>query len=259
MRYLYPLFRLYSQVVKAVAAIKTPYKMRQLIFRSLGKTLFGMTEADFGLMIKPLSEYETLNDFFTREINLKKREIHHHSIIVPCEGRVIGCGPIQDKKYLTQVKGIKYSLDNLILNDSISEYFSHGSFCNLYLSPRNYHRFHVPCSGAIEYIKHIPGTCYPVNDTGLKIPGLYTLNERYIVVIKNDHARLCMAIVGAAAVRRISIFKKQGDTVVKGEMLGMFQMGSSIVMISDKKIFIDPNVLMGEIKVLGPILQRDDI
>ena len=259
MRYLYPLFRLYSQVVKAVAAIGIPYKMRNIILRSLGKSLFGMTEADFGLMIKPLSEYATLNDFFTREINLKKREIHNHTIISPCEGRVIGCGPVQNGKDLTQVKGINYSLKDLILNNSIAEQFKNGSFCNIYLSPKNYHRFHVPCSGTIEYIKHIPGACYPVNETGLKIPGLYTLNERYIVVIKNDHARLCMAIVGATAVRRINIFKKHGDTVVKGEMLGMFQMGSSIVMISDKKIFTDPNVLMGEIKVLGPIIQRDNI
>jgi len=245
-------------VVKAVAAVKIPYKMRAITLTSLGKTLLGMTDSDFGLMIKPLCEYKTLNDFFTREIDLKQREIHNNSIIAPCEGRIIGCGPIQNGKTLTQVKGITYSLDNLILNNAVTDHFKNGSFCNIYLSPRNYHRFHLPCSGTIEYIKHIPGACYPVNDIGLKIPGLYTLNERYIVIIKNDQFRICMAIVGAAAVRRINILKRQGDKVSKGELLGMFQMGSSIVIISDKKIFTDPNVLMGEIKVLGQILQRDE-
>ncbi|MCX6111837.1 MAG: archaetidylserine decarboxylase [Proteobacteria bacterium] len=246
-------------MVKVVANIGIPRKIRGFVFRSLGKTLLGMTDDDFRLMVKPLSEYKDINDFFTRKIDLKKREIHYHKIISPCEGKVMEYGLVQNNGYLAQVKGINYSLERLILNNSLSAYFKRGSFCNIYLSPRNYHRFHSPCSGTIDYIKHIPGACYPVNDMGQKIPGLYTLNERYIVSIKNSDFRICLAIVGAAAVRRINIFKKPGDVIIKGEMLGMFELGSSIVMISDKKIFSVPNVLIGDVKVLGPILQRDDL
>ncbi|MEI6080085.1 MAG: archaetidylserine decarboxylase [bacterium] len=248
-------FRLYSWVVKAVADIHIPYKMRIFLFRTLGKHLFGMTESDFGLINVPLSSFKTLNEFFTRQVDLKKRPIHFNELISPCEGKVIEYGLVKEGDRLIQAKGISYSLNRLVLSDKVSSNFKEGSFCNIYLSPRNYHRFHSPCSGTIDYVQHICGACYPVNEAGQTIPGLYTLNERYIVSIVNPQFRICLAIIGATAVRGIKLFKKEGDTLIKGEMLGMFQMGSSIIVLSSKKVFTAPNVPLGEVKVLGPILK----
>lgn len=257
MRYLHLFFLLYSSVVKAVGGIPIPFNARPFVFKLLGKKIFCMTGTDFSIISEPLNTYRNLNEFFTRKIDLKKRQIHNHSIISPCEGRVIYADLIQNKGKLTQVKGITYSLDELIMDKQIIDKFRDGSFCNIYLSPRNYHRFHVPCSGIIERIKHIPGACYPVNRAGQKIKGLYTLNERTIVDIKNDRFNICLVIVGATAVREITLFKKQQDKVVKGEELGMFQMGSSIVMLSDKKIFSTTNTLLGERDVLGAIIKEE--
>ena len=259
MRYLHLFLRLYSSVVKAVGSITIPYNARPFVFKFIGKRLFYMTSRDFNIIRDPLNTYRNLNEFFTRKIDLKQRPTDNHSIISPCEGKVICADLIQKTGKLTQVKGITYSLDNLIMDKQISDIFRNGSFCNIYLSPRNYHRFNIPCSGIIEKIKHIPGTCYPVNSWGQQIKGLYTLNERVIVSIKNDKFNLCLVIVGATAVREITLFKKQNIKVVKGEELGMFQMGSSIVMLSDKKVFSTTNTIMGEREILGAIIKEENL
>ncbi|MEI6093279.1 MAG: archaetidylserine decarboxylase [bacterium] len=238
--------------------IPVPYKARPFLFNLLGRNLFGMNKMDFSIIKAPLNTYRTLNEFFTRRIDIQKRILATQNIVAPCEGKVIHAGLVNEGK-LTQIKGITYSLDNLIIDRTISDKYKAGSFCNIYLSPRNYHRFHVPCSGIIEKIEHIPGACYPVNRLGQKIKGLYTLNERFIVSIKSNNYNLCLAIIGATAVREITLFKKQNDKVIKGEELGMFQMGSSIVMLSDNKVFSSNNTITGYVNVLASIIKTDTV
>jgi len=254
MRYFNPFFYFYSLVVKHLSRVYIPKSIRRGLLHFTGRALFKMNREDFDITTGGLESFNNINEFFTREIDLTKRPLSKDEIVSPCEGTLIEYGNVTSSGILAQVKGIDYSLDKLTADPTISRSFYNGSFFNIYLSPRNYHRFHSPIAGTIEYIKHIPGLCLPVNKWGQKQPGIYTLNERYIVCIKNEGVRICMAIVGAAAVRGIKILKQKNSVVEKGELLGMFELGSSIVLIYNKKISerkVRNNI---ELKVRGPVL-----
>jgi phosphatidylserine decarboxylase len=202
------------------------------------------------------SSFKTWNDFFTRRLRLDCRPIAEGSIkiVSPVDG-VVGCFGKIDRNTLFQAKGIPYSLNNLLVNPKYAKLFQNGYYITFYLSPRHYHRIHSPLQGTIEELLYIPGTLYPVNACGVEhIPGIFTLNERLITFLRNEFAGLVAVVkIGATVVGKIKVVydqiesnrerfsisrKYSGLLIRKGEELGRFQMGSTVI------LFFEPGKIM---------------
>lgn len=257
MRYLHPLFYFYSVLAGYISKIYIPKKLRKTFFYLIGRFAFGMSQKDLSESAKALDNYKNINEFFTRPIDPKCRPIHHHRIVAPSDGRLIDFGEVLESKAITWVKGTSYSLIKLMPDMAFTSIFKKGSFCNIYLAPRNYHRFHAPCSGKVKKILHVKGSCYPVNEWGQKLKDLYSLNERYIIHIEGADFNICMVSIGAAAVSKIEIRIKEGEHISKGQLIGMFNLGSSIVLISDSKVFSSKNMIIGKVNVMGQLTLKD--
>ncbi|SEM72337.1 archaetidylserine decarboxylase [Lihuaxuella thermophila] len=205
---------------------------------------------------RPVHEFENLLEFFIRELHPETRPIDPNEDVVvsPVDGTISQIGSIQNGT-LIQAKGVTYSVEQLLGRDQ--EYagkFTGGKFVTIYLSPRDYHRIHMPVSGTVEELTYIPGDLYPVNETGVKlIPGLFARNERVISYIQTRHGHLALVKVGATNVGSIKVVfdenvatnpqvskmlehKQYKDAVVleKGEELGRFEFGSTVILLFER-------------------------
>jgi len=201
-------------------------------------------------------KYESLNELFTRDLR-HKREFSspEDEFISPCDGYITECGDIKDEKVL-QIKGFSYRVRKLlgyfILKDK-KDRLMDGKYINFYLSPKDYHRYHVPIDMCVKKAVHIPGKLYPVNLTWLqKIPELFVENERVVLECYTKEEKLFyMVFVGALNVGKMQfIFDHNIQTnakssleqpymynnlwLKKGDELGRFEMGSTIVMFFEK-------------------------
>ncbi|MDD3465974.1 MAG: phosphatidylserine decarboxylase [Campylobacterales bacterium] len=200
----------------------------------------------------PIESYKSLNALFTRKL-VKKRELKgdEHSLISPADCRVTNFGEIKNGQIL-QIKGKSYSLSELLNSNEKAASLEGGTFSNLYLSPKDYHRFHAPCDAKVLYALHIPGALYPVNDPALNsIDALFAKNERVVLCLEASFGVFYMVFVGALNVGKIvidfdaSIQTNAGEdryamytyedvTLKKGDEIGRFEMGSSIAMLFGK-------------------------
>ncbi len=201
------------------------------------------------------SSYKTLNELFTRSLkHLRKIDMLDDNFISPCDSFVSECGKL-NKLTSLQIKGMSYSVEKLLtdlIGDKIKP-LENGSFMNFYLSPKDYHRYHSPSSCKINRLIHVPGKLYPVNFTFLKKKlNLFIENERVILECIDDKSRLFyMVFVGALNVGQMCFtFEKKVETnkntskiteytynnlyVKKGDLLGYFKMGSTIVLLWQK-------------------------
>lgn len=196
-------------------------------------------------------EYESLNALFTREL-VQKRPIKsaQNELISPSDSLISEQGRISDATAL-QIKGFEYSVKALLcLHESIEK----GTFINLYLSPRDYHRFHAPCDMRVKRALHVPGKLYPVNFRYLKkVPSLFCKNERVILECESVNSeKFYMVFVGALNVGKISFtFDENIQTnasvgeskeyvydellLKKGDEIGTFEMGSTVVLIFENE------------------------
>ncbi len=209
----------------------------------------------------PASSYDTLNKLFTRHLREPREFNLDGSIMIsPCDALITECGKVHDFTSL-QIKGMKYKVDEL-LGDFIDADNKHkiknGRFINFYLSPSDYHRYHIPINCRISKVVHIPGKLYPVNFSYLnKQPDLFIENERVVVeCYTQDEELFYMVLVGALNVGRMEVsFEPSINTnsalresvayeykdfhMNKGDDFGCFQMGSTIVLIAEKmEIFV---------------------
>jgi len=203
-----------------------------------------------------LKNYKSLNELFTRKLK-KCRNIPHDkkTIISPCDGLITECGEIFISRTI-QIKGFYYKADELLTpyadKEKIKKIYN-GSFINFYLSPKDYHRYHTPIDIQVLKAIHIPGLLYPVNLKYLnKVFNLFIKNERVVLECKTKEEKiLYMVFVGALNVGKIKFnFDKRIQTNIKkddittyqyadtflkkGEELGRFEMGSTIVMFFEK-------------------------
>lgn len=198
--------------------------------------------------------YESLNALFTRELKVK-RDVQVGEFVSPCDGLISEQGKIESGQAF-QIKGFSYSVKEIIgeyIKKDDREALKSGSFINLYLSPKDYHRFHAPCDMRVLRAIQIPGKLYPVNFKYLnKVPSLFCKNERVILVCQNSkNERFYLIFVGALNVGKISfIFDERIDTnaqvgierfydyknltLNKGDEIGRFEMGSTIVALFEK-------------------------
>lgn len=228
----------------------------------------------FNLIYKPnleearetdLNSYSNLNDFFIRKIKEERRPINRdpNLIVCPVDGVISNYGLINDGK-LIQAKGMNYSIESLLVSTDESKKFKGGYFVTIYLAPKDYHRIHAPMDGKIYKSVHVPGDLYSVNQTSQEsIPNLYSVNERTILGIKHQKVNYAVVSVGAAIVgsivpfwynHKLNSFKeiiqswkdgpKNGDSMVrKGQELAFFQMGSTVVLIFEKKLNLNSDFL----------------
>lgn len=190
-------------------------------------------------------EYESLCLLFTRELT-KKRELASSSFICPTDSFIMAQGTILQNSAL-QIKGKSYSIEEFI--DAKLTSFENGEFINFYLSPKDYHRYHAPCDMQILSAKHIPGELFPVNRPALNyIKSLFARNERVVLTCRYNEQIFYMVMVGALNVGKMQFYfdskiqtnvNKSSKTeyeyenliVKKGETLGCFEMGSTVVLI----------------------------
>jgi len=201
-------------------------------------------------LIKNISEYKSLNDFFIRELDMSFREDLDNSdnIISPCDGTIAGFGNIDNNTFI-HAKKYKYSINELI-NEKSND-FNNGKFINIYLEPKDCHRIYMPCDADLIKVTHVPGKLYsvaPYATYGIK--NLYSKNERVILNFSNKDFKMSMIMVGAVNVGCITLsdygiispakyrssiteFKKENEikSYKKGDEIGMFNLGSTVILL----------------------------
>jgi phosphatidylserine decarboxylase len=201
---------------------------------------------------KPVDQFETLLDFFVRELHDDARPIDADpmKVVSPVDGVVTQMGHIQEGT-LIQAKGVSYKLEELLADEKDFLPFLDGEFMTIYLSPRDYHRIHSPLQGEVTSLTYVPGRLYPVNEAGVRLfPGLFAQNERVISYIDHPAGKVAVVKVGATNVGSIKVtFDEQLVTnqgkqrrlekktypqaiqLRKGEELGRFEFGSTVILI----------------------------
>ena len=198
-----------------------------------------------------IASYASFNDFFTRALKPGARPIDAAALVCPVDGTISQFGAI-DHDQILQAKGHRYSTAALIGGDAaLAAGFDHGSFATLYLSPKDYHRIHMPCAGMLTRMIHVPGALFSVNPTTARgVPGLFARNERVVCVFESERfGRFVLVLVGATIVGSMATVwhgvvnapRTQGirewhygDRTVrlgKGEEMGRFMLGSTVVLL----------------------------
>ncbi|MWC28946.1 archaetidylserine decarboxylase [Paenibacillus sp. MMS18-CY102] len=189
---------------------------------------------------KPLHQYATLNEFFTRRLKPGMRAIDQDpaGLASPVDALITGCGPIEAGTILN-VKGQDYTIEELLNRSPRTENYKNGYYAVLYLSPTDYHRIHVPVDGIAEEREHIPGKVYPVNEFGLRhMRRVLSRNERLVTYIRHNAGEVAVVKVGAMNVSSIRFAEPQTREVAKGADLAYFEFGSTVVLLTEDGTFI---------------------
>ncbi len=206
---------------------------------------------DMSEALEPSIEaYSTFNEFFTRAIDLSKRPLCDEPFVAsPADGALSQFGPIEHER-LIQAKGRNFQLQDLLAGDEkATQTFARGHFMTIYLSPRDYHRVHMPLSGRLTETVYVPGRLFSVNPlTAQYVPNLFARNERLICYFETNEGPMAMILVGATIVGSIatvwggvevpprskSVIRRafeNGPELAKGEEMGRFQLGSTVIML----------------------------
>jgi phosphatidylserine decarboxylase len=205
-----------------------------------------------------ISTYKTFNDFFTRPLKSDARPLAQADFICPVDGAISQFGNIEADQ-IFQAKGHAYSTTALVGGDkALAKKFENGHFACLYLSPKDYHRIHMPCDGTLKSMTYVPGALFSVNPTTAQgVPGLFARNERVVCEFTSvTHGSFIMVLVGATIVGSMATvwhdaangiinpprthksqtwtYEHQGITLKQGDEMGRFLLGSTIVMLFQK-------------------------
>ncbi|KFA59389.1 phosphatidylserine decarboxylase [Gilliamella sp. wkB18] len=221
------------------------------------------------------TDYKTFNDFFSRELKEEARPVNtaNNTIVMPADGVISQFGLIQDNQLL-QAKGHFYSLESLLAcHPEMIKFFKNGTYVTTYLSPKDYHRFHMPCDGILREMIYIPGSLFSVNKaTTENIPNIFARNERVICLFETELGPMAQILVGATIVGSIEvqwegiitppregIMKcwnyKDEVKLVKGQDMGSFKLGSTVItLFASNSIEFSKNIKIGDITRVGQIL-----
>jgi len=204
-----------------------------------------------------VEHYPNFNAFFTRALKPEARPVDmaEDAIVSPVDGTVNQAGEIREGR-IFQAKGHDYSAEELLGDAALAAPFMNGEFATLYLSPRDYHRIHMPCDGTLVEMLHVPGRLFSVNGlTARNIPRLFARNERVVCLFETPLGKMALVAVGAIFVGSIEtvwageVTPPAGSRIRrwrygpgeatgeirlrKGEELGRFNMGSTVVMLTE--------------------------
>ena len=197
-----------------------------------------------------IGHYATFNEFFTRALRADARPIARSDLVCPVDGAISQFGPIE-RDQIFQAKGHHYSTTALLGGDArLAEQFEDGVFATIYLSPRDYHRIHMPCEGRLTRMVYVPGALFSVNPTTARgVPGLFARNERVVCVFESARGPFVLVLVGATIVgsmatvwhgvvnpprsRRVRTWTYDKEPVVlaQGAEMGRFLLGSTVVLL----------------------------
>lgn len=232
-----------------------------------------------------VASYPSFNEFFTRPLKTGARPLAEADFLCPVDGAISQFGAIE-RDQIYQAKGHRYSTTALVGGDAaLAGRFNNGSFATLYLSPRDYHRIHMPCEGRLTRMIYVPGELFSVNPvTARGVPGLFARNERVVCVFESSTGPFVLVLVGATIVGsmatvwhgvvnpprpgRIVDSRYADDQVVlaRGEEMGRFLLGSTVVMLFPRDVLtFNPawapggSIRMGESMGFGPALRPASI
>lgn len=219
------------------------------------------------------ADYPHFNAFFTRELadGVRPLDPDPLAFVSPSDGRISQCGRVTNDRML-QAKGHSFSLRALLANDPAAKDFANGFFHTIYLSPRDYHRVHMPMAGTLQRMIHVPGRLFSVAPyTVRQVPNLFARNERVISVFETTHGPMAVILVGAMMVssmetawagtitppraRRVSTgdWSRRGIKLDKGQEMGRFNFGSTVILLLPATSVTtladlgpDDNILMGQ-------------
>jgi len=197
-----------------------------------------------------IAAYAHFNDFFTRALRADARPLAAARWLCPVDGAISQFGAIENG-HIFQAKGHAYSATALVGGDSVlAAQFTQGSFATLYLSPRDYHRIHMPCAGTLRQMIYVPGDLFSVNPTTARgVPGLFARNERVVCVFDTASGPMVLVLVGATIVGSMATvwhgvvnpprtgrirrhdYPAGQVQLAQGEEMGRFLLGSTVVLL----------------------------
>ena len=244
-----------SRAFGIVTRLRIPFVSKALrnVFANYYK--LNMEESEY-----PLSHYRNIGELFIRRLKPGARPVADSEIVSPVDGVLSQTGVFDENQKLIQAKGKYYTLKDLLRDEAMAKRFEGGAFATIYLAPFNYHRIHSPVKGELVDAAYCPGTLWPVNVGSVeRVEGLFCINERLTSRIRlEDGSEILVVKVGATNVGRIGVVYseellvnagklprdcKRFDwvpstkvTFEKGGELGRFEMGSTVILVVDKKI-----------------------
>ena len=235
-----------SRLVAKAAESKTVWLKNALIKRAIASFDINIDEAESS----DINDYKSFNSFFTRALKEGARPIDNDegSVISPADGAVSQAGAINHHKII-QAKGNDYSASRLLGDSQQAKSYENGSFATIYLSPRDYHRVHIPAAGRLLTTRYIPGDLFSVNDqTAQALPNLFARNERLVCEFESEAGNFVVVFVGAMLVAGIETvwggFETPGRGAIretdfsdrdlrykKGDEIGRFKFGSTVILL----------------------------
>jgi len=238
-----------SRLVYKLTRIQTPW------FKNWSINWFiKRFNVDMSLAVEAEPEaYKDFNSFFTRSLRQETRPVCEQGICSPVDGTISQLGQINDSTIM-QAKNHDYDLTALLGGSAtLASNFIDGHFCCIYLSPRDYHRIHMPINGSLREMTYVPGKLYSVNTyTAETVPGLFAINERVINIFDTALGPFALIQVGAINVGSMETvwhgmvtppygkeittwhYEKQTIELKRGEEMGRFNMGSTVILLFTK-------------------------
>lgn len=236
-----------SRAVGAATRLPAPRPVRLAAMRAFALR-YGIDLSECG----ELETFRTFGEFFARPLKhsgLRPIAAGPGVVASPVDAVVSERG-LSEGGRLLQAKGIDYSLAALLADERLAARLQGGAWATLYLSPRDYHRIHFPLDGAVVGYRYVPGVLWPVNPAAVRgVPGLFTANERLVTVLETPLGACAVVAVGATIVGRVRAFYDPTIPVTnvrgarplvhdypaplpveKGQELGAFEMGSTVIL-----------------------------
>lgn len=255
-----------SRVVGKLAATENPIVKNVVI--SAFKAQYGI---DMSLAKQANAlKYKSFNEFFTRELKQGVRAVDTapNSIVSPADGAISQLGHISEGDVF-QAKGQSFSVEKLIGDPQLAQPFKNGEFATVYLSPKDYHRVHMPFAGTLTETLYVPGELFSVNQTTAEhVPGLFARNERMVCLFDTELGRMAVVLVGAMIVAGIETvatgkvkptgrleLKQHQLFLEKGAELGRFYLGSTaVVLFEPNKMQWDEQFTANSVVEMGQAL-----
>jgi phosphatidylserine decarboxylase len=234
-----------SRLVLRATRVRAPWFKNWLVRGFLKAYAIDMSEASQSDPLK----YTSFNEFFTRSLRPNARPIAAdvRAIACPVDGTISEAGRIEGDTLL-QAKNRRYTLTELLASQAWAGHFEGGSFATIYLAPYNYHRVHMPLKGSLRATVYVPGRLFSVNaTTASQVPRLFARNERVLTWFDTAFGEFALVLVGAlnvgsmttvwagditpAARRVVTTLPPQTVALDKGEELGRFNMGSTVILL----------------------------